>query len=342
MLSRTSCSQGNPTISRRNRSTRAKIQKILKKHNFERNVLASTLAYRKKYNIAVLVPSYKSNRDFWFEPDKGIKSAVKEIKKYGVVVHNYYFDKLDRNSFIRALTEIIELNPDGVVFGPFFFTTSLGFAAELDRRHIPFLCINIDIDSQQKLTFIGQDAYSGGYMAGKLLNLVLDCPHQIAIAKSRNVDNHHAIEARIKGFSAYFAQNGITRKIREIFVHQFNWEETNKVLARELKGSQIKGIFVPTSMSFHVARYLENNHLSSVHLVGFDAHANNLKYLRSGTIDFLIDQDPLEQGYMGVKVMFEYLLFKKRPNKIYPSAINIVTQENSEFFRNPKAAEIVT
>jgi LacI family transcriptional regulator len=57
--------------------TRAKIQEILKKHNFEKNVLASTLAFKKKYNIAVLVPSYKSNKDFWFEPDKGIKSAIR-------------------------------------------------------------------------------------------------------------------------------------------------------------------------------------------------------------------------------------------------------------------------
>lgn len=321
--------------------TRAKIQEILEKHNFERNVLASTLAYKKKYNIAVLVPSYRSNKDFWFEPDKGIKSAIKEIKKYGVAVHNYYFDKLDRNSFIKALTQIIELNPDGVVFAPFFFTTSLEFATELDRRHIPYLCINIDIDSEEKLSFIGQDAYSGGYMAGKLLNLVLECPDQIAIAKSRNVDNHHAIEARIKGFNDYFSQNSITRNIREIFVDRFNREETNKVLARELKGNHIRGIFVPTSMSFHVARFLEKNHVSSVHLVGFDAHANNLKYLRSGTIDFLIDQDPLEQGYMGVKVMFEYLLFKKIPRPTYHSAINIVTKENHEFFRSPKVAELV-
>ena len=321
--------------------TRARIQEILEKHNFQRNLLASTLAYKKKYRIAVLVPSYESDTDFWFEPDRGIKSAIEEVKKYGVVVHNYYFDKLDLHSFNKALDQILELNPDGVVFAPFFFNTSLEFTRELGRRQIPFLFINIDIDSQKRLTFIGQDAYKGGYMAGKLLNLVSEYPHQIAIAKSKNVDNHHAIEARIKGFLDYYSNNHIESTIKEVYFNQFSGEETKKVLDRELKGMPIKGIFVPTSMSFHIARYLKGNRLSSVHLVGFDAHANNLKYLKTGIIDFLIDQDPLEQGYMGVKVMFEYLLFKKTPKKIYHSAINIVTKENSEFFRNPKAAEIV-
>ena len=323
--------------------TKQKIQKILDKHGFERNVLASTLAYKRKYHIAVLVPAYDSIKEFWSEPSRGVESAQKELKKYGVVVHRFSFKKIDRKSFRSSLNKILELNPDGVVLAPFFYETSREFAGELTKRKIPFIFINLDIESQHNLTFIGQDSYKGGVMAGKLLDLTLCSRANIAVIKSANIDNHHAIDARVKGFKDYYCENKSTiRNLKEIYFDEFSELETTRILNQEFHLSDpIEGIFVPSSMSYVVAEYLQKNNLEHVHLVGFDALANNLKYLKTGVIDFLIDQDPFEQGYLGVKVIFEYLLFKKLPRKIYPSAINIVTKENSEFFRNLKVAEIV-
>lgn len=319
--------------------TKDKIQKILEKYNFERNVLASTLAYKRKYTIAILMPYFNSDKDFWYEPDKGAGLAIKEIKKYGVVTSRFYFKMQDQDSFKQALKQILLLSPDGVVLAPFFYDTSLEFIGELNQRKISFVLINIDIESPKSLTFIGQSSYQGGRMAGKLLSLLLKKHHHIAIIRSRNVNNHNAIDARIKGFLDYFSGNPQTRaRCKEIYFDEFSNAETRKVLSTELgQDKSIQGIYVPSTMAFHVAQYLEENNLGGMPLVGFDAHENNLRYLKTGTIDFLIDQDPLEQGYMGVMLMFEYLLFKKKPRKIYNSAINIVTRENSEYFRSPKA-----
>ncbi|GJM30117.1 MAG: LacI family transcriptional regulator [Cyclobacteriaceae bacterium] len=327
-----------PGVSNR---TKAKIQKILDKHNFERNVLASTLAYKRKYTIALLIPYFCSDRDFWYEPNKGAGLAINEIKSYGVVTHRFYFKMQDLESFEKAQAQILALNPDGVVFAAFFYSSSLEFIGALKHRKIPFVLINIDIESQGNLTFIGQDSFQGGKMAGKLLSLNLTKNAQVAILRSRNVNNHNAIDARIKGFMSFFSgSKHLGFSFTEIYFDEFSKEKTAKVLLGELEQNKsIQGIFVPSSMAFHVAEFLEEHNLEEIRLVGFDAHVNNLKYLKTGTIDFLIDQDPMEQGYMGVKLMFEFLLFKKRPRKIYNSAINIVTKENSEFFRSPKAVE---
>jgi LacI family transcriptional regulator len=285
------------------------------------------------------MPYFNSDKDFWYEPDKGAGLAIEEIKKYGVVTKRFYFKMQDLDSFKQALVQILLLNPDGVVLAPFFYATSLEFIGELNQRNIPFVLINIDIESPGSLTFIGQNSYQAGRMAGKLLNLILMKHHNIAIVRSRNVNNHSAIDARIKGFLDYFFGNQQkTTGFKEIYFDEFSKAETRKVLSTKLaQDKSIKGIYVPSTMAFHVAQYLEEHGLGSTPLVGFDAHVNNLEYLKTGTIDFLIDQDPLEQGYMGVMLMFEYLLFKKKPRKIYNSAINIVTRENSEFFRSPKA-----
>ena len=60
--------------------TKAKVQLLLEKCNFERNLLASTLADKKTYTIGVLLPSSDSKLDFWNEPIKGIEAAIDEIK----------------------------------------------------------------------------------------------------------------------------------------------------------------------------------------------------------------------------------------------------------------------
>ena len=127
---------------------------------------------------------------------------------------------------------------------------------------------------------------------------------------------------------------------------QYSGNETSLEIKRVLDDKldhhrQIKGIFVPSSASFLVAEYLESKSYHQIHLVGFDAHESNLEFLKKGTIDFLIDQDPFEQGFIGIKVLFDYLLFKKIPEKIYNSPINIVTRENASFFKKPMDSELI-
>jgi len=323
--------------------TKAKIQKLLDKYKFERNVMASALAYKRKYTIALLMPHFSSENDFWYEPNKGAELAINEIKKYGVVTRRFYFKMQNLSSFKKALEEIVQLNPDGVVMTPFFYDTSLEFLDRLKRFKIPFVLVNIEAEAQNSLTFIGQDSYQGGKMAGRLLSMMLPDQARVAIARSRNVNNHHAIDDRIKGFLDYFRGNKQHKIIfKDVYFDDSSQQQTKKSLLPDFRQKDsFQGIYVPSSMSFHIAQFLEEHDLGHLSMVGFDAHQNNLKYLKSGTINFLIDQDPTEQGYMGIKVMFEYLLFKKKPRKIYNSAINIVTQENSEFFRSPTAVESV-
>ncbi len=326
------------------RKTKARIQKILDKHNFERNILASALAYKRKYTIALLMPEFNSEMDFWYEPDKGANLAIEEINKYGIETRRFSFIMQDLKSFKEALDGILAMNPDGVVLTPFFYDTSKKFINELVHRKIPYALVNIEIASKGNLTFIGQDSYQGGKMAGKLLGMMLPQKAKVAIMRSRNVNNHNAIDGRIKGFLDYFSDNPKHQlNFIDLYFDESSPEQImNSLMPYFKQKDTFQGIYVPSSMSFHIARFLEKQNLGeSMRMVGFDAHQNNLKYLRTGTIDFLIDQDPMEQGYMGIKLMFEYLLFKKKPRKIYNSAINIVTRENSKFFRSPKGVDTI-
>ncbi|MDO6518725.1 LacI family DNA-binding transcriptional regulator [Zobellia uliginosa] len=321
--------------------TKERIQKLLDKYDFERNILASTLAFKKKYTIATLIPTPASKNQFWSGPNKGLKSAAKEIQKYGVITHRYYFDQYDLKSYERALEQILKLKPNGVVFAPFFYNTSLAFVEKLKTNDIPFVLINIDLETAYKLSYIGQDSFKSGYLCGKMMNIITAPKESIAILTSKkNVDSHLAIETRIKGFMNFFETNKNEKPIHKIFVESFAPKEVYKALTEEFsKPDHITGIFVPSSALFTVADFLQSENLQNIRTVGFDVHQKNLDYIRKGTIDFAIDQHPFEQGYMGVKILFEYLLLNKTPKPEYRSPMNIVTKENVDSFNVASAIE---
>lgn len=321
---------GRPGVSPK---TRAKIQKLLDKHSFERNVLASTLASKKKYSIATLIPLANSEDEFWHEPAQGIALAMNEIKRYGFKTHCFFFDKFDLQSYIDAFDKILKLSPNGVVLAPFFYKTSVLYSKKLTAKKIPYVSINIDLDSKQNLSYIGQNSLKSGVLSGKLLHLMLKEECDIGIIRAvKNVDHHKSIEGRVKGFLNYFNKNSIKRTINDIFLDNFDLKEVNKVLTKEFNKNNIRGLFVPSSSAFVIAKYLEANNMKDISLIGFDAHSNNLSFVRKGVINFLIDQSPFEQGYKGVKILFEFLLFDKYPDKEYSSPINIVTQENEDYY----------
>ncbi len=324
--------------------TKEKIQKLLDKYNFERNLLASALAFKRKYVIATLIPSSKSKSEYWYSPQKGLKSAFKEIQKYGVEAHYFYFNQFDLDSYKKNLALILKLNPDGIVFAPFFYNTSKEFAETLAKRNIKFVYININLETANNLSFIGQDSFSSGYLCGKMLNLCTENKGDLAILQSeKNINNHRAITSRVKGFLSYFSQKHPQKNIEKIYFENMDLAEVKKVLTNTLlKNNAIKGLFVPSSAAYTVAKFIESMKLAHIHIVGFDAHQNNAKYIKKGIIDFVVDQNPFDQGYLGVKILFEYLLLKKQPNETYNSPLVIVTKENVDHFMVTSTVEFST
>ena len=119
------------------------ILKILDEHNFERNVIASTLAKKKRFLIAALIPSAESERDFWHKPMQGIQEAWKDIRDYGFRIESYYFDQFDQDSFHLAFNSMIASKPDGVILAPLFHKKQKQLCKDLDKAGIPYFFINI-------------------------------------------------------------------------------------------------------------------------------------------------------------------------------------------------------
>ena len=67
-------------------------------------------------------------------------------------------------------------------------------------------------------------------------------------------------------------------------------------------------------------------------LVGYDMLEENLQYLSSGVIDFLINQNPKRQAFLGINYLAEHLVFKRRVLSTDLLPLEVITRENLQSY----------
>ncbi|MBN8783766.1 MAG: transcriptional regulator [Sphingobacteriales bacterium SCN 48-20] len=318
--------------------TKNKIQEIIRKLNYQPNVLARRLALasRGTLRLAVLLPTASNETEFWQAPLEGINQAETEIKQYGIEIERYFFDQNDQRSFATQVKKIIKSAPDGILFTPIFPDESVNLIEKTRKAGTPYVLINSDIPGYDCLCYIGAEIFQSGYLAAQLINYGIRRKQKVLIAKiAREIDNNYAILRKEDGFRAYFQNNSLHNQLVTFDTTETDYAAVSRKLDRLLKKEQdIAAIYVTNSRVSLVARYLEQAGLKDIVLIGYDFTTDNVEYLDKGTIDFLICEKPQEQGYKGIMTLFQHLVYSNPIEKNYLMPIDIITKENHRFYRN--------
>jgi len=315
--------------------TREKVVQIIKDLDYSPNVIARALKSKKKFKVVSLLPEPNEESAFWLKHPEGIMKAMDELDPFPIMLNQVTFDLLDENDFQKKSDKVLSLSPDGVILAPIFKTQAIAFCNRLTNKHIPFVFIDGFIEETEFLSYTGEDIFQSGRVAGQLVDMVTPVNKDILIINiARNVRNVHHLNKRTQGFLSYFPQSGNNRgKLISISiidpVPASISKELKKVLARN---PNVGSIFVTGSKSYKIADYLESEGIRSVNLIGYDLLERNVKYLKSGTIKFLIGQRPDEQTYKGVKKLFDFLSMNRIPDKMEYLPVDVVTSENVQFF----------
>lgn len=314
------------------KKTEEKIKKIIKERNFSLNPIASALALKNNYNIAVLIPEYNEKDIFWKSPYLGILKATEDVKSIGIRVTIFKFNQYNPKSYKHTFNVLLRTKPTAVIFVPLFLKETNQILSHLKKLQIKFMFLNVDPDRfDSKSFFIGQDSHTAGYIAGKLMHLMLPKKSTFLIIQSRhNLDDNNAIHNRIEGFNNYFIENDIRESIITLKIENLdNAEKISHQVNSCLKiHKSIKGVFIPSSRISTYVNCFKENDLKNLKLIGFDNTPQNIECLKNDYISFLISQKPFEQGYESIRIMTDYLVKSKVPdNKIY-LPIDILTKEN--------------
>ncbi|MDQ6478259.1 substrate-binding domain-containing protein [Dyadobacter sp. LHD-138] len=318
---------------------REKVLKIIKEMNYEPNFLAQSLKTQKTYSFIALVPDPKTD-PYWEFPEHGIAKAEKDLRQYGISITRFIFDPHDVSSFIEKAKDVTREHPDGLLVAPLFYKEVLPFFKEWEALEIPYVLFNTQISNINPLCYIGQDSYQSGFLAAKILSFGLpDACSMLVLHIDEDLPNSAHLITKEEGFKDYFIRKNLTDKYKvlEASLNFSEGESFDHNLDQLLAGEkELRAIYVTNSKAFAIAQYLEKNKLNHIKLVGYDLIPQNLHYLNLGFVDFLINQNPLGQGYWGIYQLANHLVFKKEipPIKFLP--LDIITQENLEYYLDPE------
>ena len=316
---------------------REKVMSAMQELDYQPNVIASALAYNRQWQIAALLPEHK-NDPFWEQPKAGIDRAIKSLRDYGVNVERFDFKDGDEAHFQEMGQVILAGKFDAVLVAPIFLNEGHQFLDQCAERNIPYLQINTYLEREDDafLCYIGQDSYQSGLLAAKLLNFGMSPGEQAMILHlEQEVYNSKHLVEKERGFEQFFlshSQKNI-QVVKATYEDVLDKKELRLFLERKFaEHPNIRGLFVTTSKIYHVVDQLSEMGRQDVKLVGFDLIEENLTHLKKDRINFLINQNPFKQGFLGIMNIFNHLIIKKEPTKIQYLPLDVVMLENLPYY----------
>ena len=316
---------------------RERVLQAMSELDYQPNVIASALAYNREFRIATLLPRPQED-PFWQQPIAGIERALKAVRDYGISIDFYVFKDADIKDFKRQFRKVLKSNYNALLIAPVFLKEANKFLDICEEQELPFVLINTFLDRADKnfICYIGQDSYHSGILGAKLLDFGLARGETAAICHlEKGVYNSQHLIEKEKGFRDYFKkiEKGKHKIVTLKFEDPTKKDALKQYLVEQLQlHPKLKAIFVTTSKAYYVAEQLKQLGREDVKLVGFDLVEENLKYLHDGNINFLINQNPLKQGYLAIINIFNRFILKKNVAQLQHLPLDIVMPENAHYY----------
>lgn len=311
---------------------RQKVEDILKRIDYSPNIIARSLKANKKSRIVAILPSNEKD-NYWNQSVNGILEAAKKAKEFSVTIEIKKYDVASPDSFNQLISQLFENKPDGVLLAPLFYQESLDFLVKCISSNIPYVLFNTHIEDSQSLCFIGQDLFASGRVSADLLDRIKIPDRRILII---HFDEDPAIANHLKekeiGFRRYFEEKDENVEIQTMRLSSYQGNHVAEKMQEVLAYNDLGGIYVSTSKAHVIAEFLKNNSLQHIPLIGYDLIDQNINFLKSGEINFLINQNPKLQTYLGISYLSDFLVFGKKIERTNLLPIDIITVENLGFY----------
>lgn len=316
------------------KETEKRVKQILEELNYKPNILARSLSLSKTYNFGVLMPKISPENCYWEIAIKGIDKAQNELKLHKVKVKYFQYEGYSEASFKNQNHQVFKEKLDGLLFAPTIYKTIDSEFIKKIPHNLPYVFFNSSVPNAQCISYIVQDSFQSGVLAGKLMQMLVKDRGNVAIITMLPEDFH--INERSKGFQSFFSGNS-TIKTK---IYGLDRSEDKIIFQKILKtivseNEELRGIFITTALTYRVAEFIKSKSLKKrIHVIGYDLTDKNISYLKEGLIDFLICQKPEVQGYQGIYTLYKHVVLKEEVEKKVMMPIDIVTKENIDYYQN--------
>ena len=284
--------------------------------------------------ITLAVIPKGTQHNFWKSIHAGAVKASREVDVdiiwKGPVLED------DREAQIAEVENFIARGVSGIVLAPLDDKALRAPVRNAKRRGIPVVIVDSGMDSEDYVSFVATDNLAGGRLAGE--RMVKQLGNKGKVIMLRYQVGSASTMKREQGFLDVVAEHPDI-EVLSSNQHAGATVESAQQMSENLldrfrnpDGTPgVDGIFCPAEpVVFGMLRALQDaGHAGSVTLVGFDATEQLVRGLETGEIDSLVIQDPVNMGYLGVKMMAAHL----RGETIEPlvdTGVNLITKLNMD------------
>ncbi len=310
-----------------------RVKAILNEIDYKPNLIARSLGSNKSYYIAAIVPAQDDDA-YWSQSKAGIEEAEVEWSQYGITIKIFQFDRLSGSSFIKHTLDALKDQPDAILIAPIFLHEARSFFKYWKDNNIPYVLFNTNMKEANPLSFIGQNLYESGKVAGELMLMgQVEAKKLIVLHMDEDVTNSLHLTEKETGFRDFCKDYNNTLEVISLNIKHGERTSIEEAINNLFSDLSIKGIFVSTSKETAlVASLLEKANRPDIVLIGYDLLEQNLVYLKRGIIRFLINQNPRRQASLGISHLANHLLFKKNPPVLDLFPLEIITRQNVESY----------
>ena len=313
-----------------------KVKKALEEMDYQPNMYASALAYNKSYRFCLVIPKHESEA-YWEEVEEGAAAACERYRDFNVSANVMYYNRFSAETFARLMNEVLRQEPDGVIVVPSKIEVTRRYTDIMHERNIPFILLDSYMPDLKPLAFFGQDSFSSGYFAARMLMMLAPREKEIMLMKQMRNGNvaSKQQENRETGFRHYMKDHFPSVKIIEVNLSlDEKREHYDKILDDFFaEHPQVHHCITFNSKAHLVGEYLLKSNRRNIQIMGYDMVPKNAECVRQGSISFLIAQHAYMQGYACIEALFRAIVLKKEVDPVNYMPIELLTRENIEFYR---------
>ena len=250
----------------------------------------------------------------------------------------------DINGQISILENAVAGKPAAVVIAP-TEKSALGAPITEAAKSVPIIGIDSSADSTAFTSFLTTDNVQGGRIAADGLVAAIKAAtgkEEGEVALITSVPNAGSLEERKQGFIEQLAKYPGIKLVADKYADGQAATGLNITTDLLTANPNLVGIFASNLIMAQGAgqALAENGVADKVSLIGFDSDDKLVGFLKDGTIDGLVVQDPYRMGYDGVKTALAASKGEK-VEAFVDTGANLITTANmndarSQELLNPK------
>ena len=313
---------GRPSVSG---ETRKRVLRIARSAGYRPNRHARALVMRRQkvaYAAVLTVPE----NNFMQEVLKGINKAQDELKDSGGRLSIRFMEMIDGARQAQLIDQLVADSVKGIVMIPVDCKEVRQAVARGVRNGTAFVTLATDLRKSRRLCFVGQDNLGSGRVAGELMSFLLHRGEKVACFVGSLQFLGHT--QRLEGFRRRYLESHTAEDIIAV-IEDFDSSKLAEKQTRQLLEAtpDLAGIFIAGGGVEGICRAVKSlGRAGRIRIVGYDL-VQSARSCRDGIIDFVIEQDPVQQGYRALSVLNSFVLYGETPVERQLTRIDIRTKE---------------